>query len=226
MIAGVDFASGDFVFEFDRMIAGYDNELIMNVYHRCISGCDIVGASSDTKQSTTSRIFYSLFNKNSKSQYKIQTESFRILSRRAINRINQMSLTIPYRKAVYANCGLRYDNIIYEEKVPALPAPPVKSTYRKSLAFDSIIIFTNVAYKVSLAFTMLMMCLTIFFAVYTLVIFLYSKPVEGWTTTMILLTVGFFGIFGVLSIVIKYLSVIVNLIFKKTKYVIGSIEKL
>ena len=226
MIAGVDFASGDFVFEFDTTTIDYDINLIMDVYNFCISGCDIVGASSKVKQRKTSRIFYFLFNNYSKMQYKIQTESFRILSRRAINRINQMSITIPYRKAIYANCGLKYDNISYESKSVAASKHTVKSSYRKGLAFDSFIIFTNIAYKISIIFTVLMMTFLVFFGVYTLVIYLSEKPIEGWTTTMSLLTIGFFGMFGVLSIVIKYLSVIVSLIFKKTKYVIRNIEKL
>ena len=226
MVAGVDFASGDFVFEFDSIIVDYDINLIMDVYSRCISGCDIVGASSDAKQRKTSRVFYHLFNNYSKTQYKIQSESFRILSRRAINRINQMSITIPYRKAIYANCGLKYDIITYDAEFSAMPTHAVKSSYRQGLAFDSFIIFTNIAYRISLLLTALMMAFLVFAGIYTLVIYIGGEPVEGWTTTMILLTAGFLGMFGVLSIVIKYLSVIVNLIFRKTKYVIGNIEKL
>ena len=46
--------------------------------------------------------------------YKMQTESFRILSRRVINRIMGMSKTVPYRKALYAGCGLKTTNLKYE----------------------------------------------------------------------------------------------------------------
>ncbi|MCL2253308.1 MAG: glycosyltransferase [Lachnospiraceae bacterium] len=226
MIAGVDYASGDFVFEFDHIYMDYDINVVMDIYHYCIKGCDIVGASSNTKLRKTSRIFYSLFNKHSFSQYKIKTESFRILSRRAINRINQMSITIPYRKAIYANCGLSYENIVYEGNTGAIPLNPINSSYRQSLALDSLIFFTNIAYKISISLTILMICFSIISGLYTLTIFLSGNPVAGWTTTMIMLSVGFFGIFGILSIIIKYLSLIVNLIFKKMKYVIGSIERL
>lgn len=44
----------------------------------------------------------------------MSTESFRVLSRRVINRIDSMNKTIPYRKVVYANCGLKTDNIKYQ----------------------------------------------------------------------------------------------------------------
>ncbi|MCL2051062.1 MAG: glycosyltransferase [Lachnospiraceae bacterium] len=226
MLAGVDYASGDFVFEFDSLLLDYDTSVIMDAYNHCINGCDIVGASADTKLRKTSQLFYFLFNKHSHTQYKIKTESFRILSRRAINRINQMSLTIPYRKAIYANCGLKYENITYETVLSSGLSSGINPKYRQGLAFDSLIIFTNLAYKISLALTILMIGFSVFSGIYTLAIFLSGNPVAGWTTTMIMLSVGFFGIFGILSIIIKYLSVIVSLIFKKTKYVIGGIERL
>ena len=226
MLAGVDYAAGDFVFEFDTLDSDYEATTIMDVYHHCINGCDIVGASSSTKLRKSSQMFYALFNRFSHVQYKIKTESFRILSRRAINRINQMSLTIPYRKAIYANCGLKYENITYKSIPGTQAIHKLNSAYRQGIAFDSLIIFTNLAYKISLILTFLMICFSVFSGVYTLIVYLNGNPVAGWTTTMLMLSFGFFGIFGILSIIIKYLSVIINLIFKKTKYVIGSIERL
>ena len=62
--------------------------------------------------------------------------------------------------------------------------------------------------------------------VYTLVVFCTGHPVAGWTTTMFVLTVGFAGVFAVLAIVVKYLSLLVDLIFKKQKYLIESVEKI
>ena len=63
-------------------------------------------------------------------------------------------------------------------------------------------------------------------AIYTVVVFISGEPVAGWTTTMSLLSFAFFGIFAFFAIIIKYLSIIVNLIFKKQKYTIESIEKI
>ncbi|MDK2868670.1 MAG: polyisoprenyl-phosphate glycosyltransferase, partial [Clostridiales bacterium] len=50
--------------------------------------------------------------------------------------------------------------------------------------------------------------------------------VEGWTPTILFLSFAFFGVFGILAIVIKYLSIIVELIFKKRQYVYESIQKI
>lgn len=118
MSAGVDYASGDFVFEFDSLSADYDFGLVMDVYKRCLEGFDIVAASPQRGSRKTSRLFYRMFNRFSHTQYPLQTESFRLLSRRAINRIKQMNVSLPYRKVVYANCGLKLDRIVY-------PPPPL-----------------------------------------------------------------------------------------------------
>ena len=61
---------------------------------------------------------------------------------------------------------------------------------------------------------------------YTLIIFCAGHPIEGWTTMMFVLTLGFAGLFAVLTIIIKYLSLLVDLVFKKQNYLIESIEKI
>ena len=43
---------------------------------------------------------------------------------------------------------------------------------------------------------------------------------------MFVITVGFSGLFAVLTIVVKYLSLLVDLVFKQQKYLVESIEKL
>ena len=113
MNAGMDLAIGDFVFEFDKTILDFDKDIIMKIYRRSLEGYDIVSASPDKKQKLSSRMFYYVFDKFADFKYKMTTESFRILSRRVINRISSMNKTVPYRKVVYASCGLQSDNIRY-----------------------------------------------------------------------------------------------------------------
>jgi dolichol-phosphate mannosyltransferase len=136
-----------------------------------------------------------------------------------------MNISLPYRKVIYANCGLSVDSIEYLPKGKGL-ADNTEWPYRGSVAIDSFIIFTDLAGKLSFFLTMLMLMFSVFSGLYTLIVFIGSKPVEGWTTTMLVMSFGFFGMFALLSAVIKYLSVILNFVFKKAKYVIKSIEKL
>lgn len=226
MNAGVDIAIGDFVYEFDSVFMDYEVNTIMDVYKKSLEGYDIVNATSNKKRYKTSIIFYKVFNRFSSNQYRIDTENFRILSRRAINRIHSMNKTIPYRKAIYANCGLKLFTISYNpinNKKVKMDRKLKKE--RQKNAIDTLILFTDISYKFSIVMSIIMMLITVIVAIYAIYIFLSTNPMEGWTTTMLFLSFGFFGIFAILAIVIKYLSIIVNLIFKKSKYIIESIDK-
>jgi polyisoprenyl-phosphate glycosyltransferase len=224
MNAGVDLAIGDFVFEFDSITLDYEPGLIMAVYRHSLEGFDIVAASGKRKR-LTSAIFYSIFNRNAHLQYELQTETFRILSRRAINRIFSMSATIPYRKALYANCGLKMDTLIYQPlMIKGIKKPDLQARY--DTAFDALILFTNVAYKIAILLALVMMTATMAGGVYTIIIYALGIPVAGYTTTMLVMTAAFFGVFGLLAVMLKYLSVIVRLVFKEQKYIVESVEKI
>lgn len=227
MNAGVDLAIGDFVFEFDSIILDYSPAMIMDVYNRSLSGFDIVSAFPDTKQSLTSTVFYSVFNRFSGSKYKIRTERFRILSRRAINRVKSLSKTISYRKAAYINCGLSYDSLLYKCTLKKMNTVSGSRNTRKKTAFDSIILFTDVAYRISMSFTIILLLCTIITGIYTIAIYLgKDSPIEGWTTTMLILSGSFSGMFLIFAIIIKYLSIIVELVLKKQRYLIESVGKI
>jgi len=226
MDAGVDLAIGDFVYEFDETLVSYNEDLLYKTYTHCLEGFDIVSACPENAGHTMSNQFYSIYNKYSGSQYKLRTESFRILSRRAINQVRSMSKTIPYRKAIYANCGLANDALYYNSSVVIPTASHREKELQMSTAQDALVLYTDIAYRFSMIFSMVMMLVTVFVVLYTVFFYINNKPVEGWTTTMLFLSFGFFGISVMLTVLIKYASLILRTVFKKQKYLIESIEKL
>lgn len=228
MNAGMDLAIGDYVFEFDSTILDFSPSMVMEVYRRSLQGFDIVSASPDRGQRLSSRFFYRIFQSFSDYHHKMATERFRILTRRVINRVSSMNKTVPYRKVMYANCGLQTDNLRYpvsgEER--DLPLDPLERRKRTSLAVDSLVLFTNFGYSFAKVMTLVMILAAVFMAVYSLIVYLIGSPIEGWTTTILFLSFSFFGLFGILTIVIKYLQIIVNLVFQRKHYTYNSIEKL
>ncbi len=227
MNAGMDMSIGDFVFEFDNTYLDFDPRIIMEVYNRALKGYDIVSASAKRKEKFTSKLFYKVFDRYTDFSYRMSTESFRVLSRRVINRIDSMNKTIPYRKAIYANCGLKTENIKYDVvKQITISTDKKEKHFRTNLAVDSLILFTEMGYSFSKFMTALMMLMSVFMVVYSIVIYAMANPVAGWTTTILFLSVAFFGLFGILTIVIKYLQLLVDLVFKRKQYNFESIEKL
>ena len=227
MNAGVDMAIGDYVFEFDNTFIDYDPDMIMKVYRHALEGYDIVSASPDRKEKFSSRLFYRIFDRYADIPSNMSTETFRVISRRVINRISSMNKSIFYRKALYANCGLKTDNIRYPlvSKNRARTDKKEKS-YRSGLALDSLLLFTKVGYRFSMVMTFLMMFMSLLVVAYAVITYAMANPVAGWTTTILFLSFCFFGLFGILTIIIKYLQLILQLVFKRKQYSFESIEKL
>lgn len=227
MNAGSDLAVGDFLFEFDCCRPDFNMDLIMRIYRRSLEGYDIV-AAVPRYVPLTSRIFYKLYNWSSHFSHPIHPERFRIVSRRAVNRVNQMNTYVPYRKAMYANCGLKMDSIVYDNRnMKYRGRNREERGSRIGLAMDTLIIFTNVLEKFSMMVSVVMFAflLTMFgWIVYS--IFSSVRPVEGWMSLMTVMSIGFFMLSLLLTLIFKYLSIILNLGFKKQRYVVEGVEKL
>jgi len=225
MNAGRDYSIGDFVFEFDTPVIDYEADTVMKAYDSVSKGADIAIAAPSSNFGLSSSIFYTIFNLFSRNKNKICSDTFRLISRRAINRIKSISDFVPYRKALYANCGLRSETIKYK---PTRKVKREKATHERfDLAFDSFVYFTDFLEKISTA-------ISAFFLLFSVGSLIYAfwdhytngSVIEGWTSTICFLSFGFFGIFVLLTIILKYLSVIVNLIFRRQKYIVESVEKI
>ncbi len=230
MNAGSDLAVGDFLFEFDKCQLDFDEELIMKVYQRALEGYDVVAAAPLYGVDLSSRLFYALYNWGSHYRSKLRQERFRVVSRRAVNRVNQMNTYIPYRKAMYMNCGLKTDTITYDNRrtvVSHRSRNQEERGSRSTLAGDTIIIFTDVLERLSLAVSIVLFgALIIMFGYIVYSIFSTVRPVEGWLSIMALLSFGFFMMSVMLTLIFKYLSVILSMSFKRQRYVVEGVEKL
>ncbi len=219
MNAGLDAAIGDYIFEFDSTQMPYDPSLIYEAYRKALEGNDIVYVCPN-KITGSSRLFYTLFNASSRSRYKIHTDAFRLVTRRAVNRVHASNSYMPYRKAAYAASGLKMVSIEFDGTISNTMENKI------SLAVNSLALYTNTGYKLSVGITVFMMVIALAELLYAAAIYLLGKPIEGWTTTMLVIAFGFLGIFFIMSIIIKYLNLIIDIIFRKQKYLIESVEKI
>lgn len=227
MNAGRDLAIGDFVLEFDECVDNFPEDMIEKVYEECLRDFDIVCCADAGKQKKSSNAFYSLFNRFSGMEYKLESDNFRILSRRGINRMQSLNRTIPYRKALYANCGLKMKVLEYEPQEKADYRHDKKEQRtRRGVAVDSLLLFTDIGYRIAAIMASLMAAVMVLSALYALVIYFKGIAIVGWTTTILFLSFAFLGLFLILAIVIKYLSLLLNLTFKRQRYLFDGIEKL
>ena len=225
MNAGCDAAIGDFVYEFDFADKTWPDDMMEQLYRKMQEGYDIVSACPTGKIKLSSRMFYSIFNRFSSIKAKIRSEAFRLISRRAINRVSAMNHAQMYRKAVNANSGLAQTFLEFDPK-KEVSVDKESAKERRGLAMDSLILFTDIGYKIAFIMSIAMLVFAAIVGIYTVIVYATGHPVEGWTPIMIFLAIGFFVLFAILTFVIKYLSLILSLSFRRQRYVVGSVEKL
>lgn len=228
MNAGSDLAIGDFVYEFDNLYLSYTNKCILDLYQKSLEGYDVVSAVPQKTKGFFSKVFYNVFNKFNLDSNPLTQEAFRIISRRAINRAQSLNRNISYRKAVYMNCGLPSTKVVYaNSEINNLKNDKLAEKKRRDLAFESLALFTSAIQKISGFICGIFLLFAIGCGIYTWIVYFSSqRPVEGWTALMLFLSASFFGVFLILTISLKYMAVILNLIFRKQRYLIESIEKL
>ncbi|MCL2425545.1 MAG: glycosyltransferase [Oscillospiraceae bacterium] len=227
MSAGVDKAVGDFVFEIDNAIMDYNPELLISVYQRSLQGYDIVSACPE-KAPTNSKLFYKLLNSSGNNNYSLSTETLRILTRRAINRIDGTNKNIFYRKIVYTTSGLNTDSIIYQQNNAKRKrhSRNVRHT-RMNLAIDTLIVFTNLAYRTSITLSIIMAVFMFIAGIYTVIAYFSGAPImEGWAPIMGLISAGFTGVFLILTAIIKYFDILIKQTFYQKNYLISTIDEL
>ena len=219
MNAGLDAAIGDYVYEFDSTRHPYEPSMVFAAYQTALKGNDIVSVCP-SRTTGGSGLFYKVFNASSHSAYKLRTDAFRLVTRRAINRVHASSEHLPYRKAAYAASGLKMADLEFDGVLPNTEQG------RWNLAMDSLALYTDAGFKASTGITVFMLVLTLVELLYTVVVFAAGHPIEGWTTTMLVLTVGFLGLFALFAVALKYLSLILELTFKRQTSLVEGIEKI
>lgn len=220
MNAGLDCSIGDYIYEFDSVEMPYAPELIWQTYELAQQGNDIVTVCPKNER-WTSRQFYRVFNANSHSAYRLRTDAFRLVSRRALNRVHSINGNLPYRKATYSACGLKMVELEFDKEYRS-----GNTQGRFGLAADALVLYTDFGYKFSIGLATAMILLTLAELIYTLVTWINGSPIAGWTTTMFVLTVGLTGLFAILAILLKYLTLLLRITFHKQSYLIESTEKM
>ena len=142
MNAGLDAAIGDYVYEFDSTETPYDPALIFKAYETAQAGSDIVSVCP-ARTRDGSGLFYKIFNANSHSAYRLRTDAFRLVTRRAINRVHATSPHLPYRKAAYAASGLKMTDIEFDGRLQG------RAPGRFGLAADSLVLYTDAGFRFS-----------------------------------------------------------------------------
>lgn len=215
LTAGMDVSIGDFVFEFDSVEFSFSDKLLWRVYEKALEGNDIVSVET-TCNSFSRKLFYSIFNKFSDSIYDIYASAFRLVSRRAINRILDLNISSSFRQAMYSSCGLKNARIEYNGKASS------KKSRSFNLAIDSFLLYTKIPQLIcSLSIKALSLILIISILVTGIKIFYTFSSFNIIFHILFILGISIIGFNTVLNLYYN------RLILKESnkKYLFESIEK-
>lgn len=226
MISGQKLAIGDYIFELDTLNIDYDLNELINIYQTSLKGYDIVALSPKKKSSLFNQTFYGLLEKSSALKMRLYTETARIISRRAINRVGILNTSVNYRKATYHYSGLPTQNVFY--------VPLKESSYnelsfgsRFNLAYEIMMRYSHIASTISVGLSLFFMLFSVLMIGYVIASYIIVQNIaSGWTTTMMFLTISFSGLFLVLSMILKYLDMLLRDKTINKTYIYDSIEQI
>ncbi len=226
MLAGSDKSIGDYVFEVDSPIIDYPLELLLEVYKKATSGYDIVAAVPNIPVKLSQRLFYKLINRLSNFNIVLTLESFRIISRRALNSILDMTEKTRYRKGLHSYIGFSKTRIKYN-KINNRSTIIERSLPEKiSFGLDIMVSFTKLGLIIALYLSVILFLFSLSMGIYALYDYFFMKNVTGtgWASIIAFLAIGFSGIFFILGMVVNYASKILIEAQNRPLYNIKSIE--
>lgn len=219
MNAGLDISIGDFIYEFDCIKENVPWDFVYKAYEMAISGNDVVSVSPD-KVNLKSKLFYQIFNRNCNSPYSISSDIFRLVSRRALHRAHAINPYLLYRKGAFACSGLKCVTLKYKGR-------NVYTTDNKwELFIDSLLLYTQFGYKVSIGISITMALITLSLFIYTIVIYSLNISITGWTSMMMMISLGLSSIFIISTVIIKYLDLLLKLLNQSERYLVENVEKI
>jgi polyisoprenyl-phosphate glycosyltransferase len=227
MLAGTDFAIGDLIYEIESTYRDWPLEILATLYERCLAGNDIVSAAPDRPLSLGSKLFYYLLRKMSYLNLELTTEELRLVSRRSLNAVLSAKETTRYRKALYKSSGFPCATVTYKPLHEKRKRPQDGLLNRIGTAFDVLISFSSFGYNIGILFSVLFLILSIGIGVFAVDRYLVRKEIaSGWTTLSLFLSFGFSGIFLVLGLLGKYLSMALIELQQRSPYRVSSVMRI
>lgn len=219
MTAGLSRAIGDFVFEVDDDGATWAPGLLRRIYDTCAAGVDVVGVATG-RAGALRRTAFRLLETWSGVRTPPEQEVLRVVSRRALNAMLALPERYRHRRTLYAVTGFPSLTIADDESVkPSARGAAARQNVGK--AVDLAVSTTDVGSRLGLYLALFFLLLAVGFGIYTIVAFLTLDDVEpGWTTIMLLVSLGLAGNFVVLALVGEYLSRLLSEVVQRPVFVV------
>ncbi len=220
--AGTAIAIGDYIVEIENISFDIDYGKIIEMYKKSQKGYDFVFLTPK-KSRNSSKIFYNILNKYFKNSFNedINSSVMTLSSRRGQNKVAEVGKRIINRNVAYVVSGLKSSSIV------------IDMDYKNNrglsenliLMFDTLIYYTDSIMLFTQRLSFGFLGLFGLGVIYSLITRITKETIEGWASLFIVLSLGFFGIFFILSIIIRYLHHILQNSLNSKDYIYRSVDK-
>lgn len=211
LTAGLQIARGDRILIIDADLQD-PPELLGDMMERMDAGAEVVyGKRSERKgetffKETSAKVFYRLLNRLTDIEIPTDTGDFRLMSRRALDALNDMPEAHRFIRGMVSWIGFRQEPLEYvrDERV----AGETKYPFRKMMHFalDAIAGFSIVPLRISIFLGLICAFFGILLFAYTVKDYLAGNTIQGWTTTMTAVLILGSGQLLVLGVIGEYLG--------------------
>lgn len=226
LLAGLHQARGEAVISMDGDLQ-HPPETIPELVAKWEAGFDIVKTVRRDKnvtgfmKRTTSRIFNKIFSFLTQVEIVEGTSDFRLLSRPALNALLEMRDARLFLRGTVQWLGFKSTQISYQ--VEARHSGESKFSSRKliSYAVSAIFAFSTKPLQIGIWLGFLTTFLAVLELVYILVAYSYGLSVEGWASTVGILSLLFGVLFVMLGIIGTYIANIHTMLQNRPKFIIS-----
>lgn len=187
-------------------------ELLPEMLKIMTAGADVVYGKRIKRQGETvfknlsAHIFYRVLNRLVEIEIPSDAGDFRLMSRRALDALNQLPECHRYIRGLVSWIGFRQEPLYYEREERY--AGETKYTLPKmiSLAFDALSSFSIAPLRLAMYLSLFCFSVGIFFFIWTGVSYIAGVALQGWTTLMTVVLILGSGQLLVLGVMGEYLG--------------------
>lgn len=224
--AGLDASKGKYVITMDCDLQDKPEE-IYKLYNKALEGFEIVVASRKNRQDDffkkiLSRIFYNVLGYLTETKQDRTVANFVCYHRKAVNALALVKDHNRYYPMLQQLIGFNYTKV----EIDHAEREDGKSSYsfqkRLRLAMDTILTFSDKPLRLSVKFGVLLSILSIFAAIFMVVLYIFSDVVvPGWSSVLLLLTFLSGTIISVLGMVGLYVGRTFESVKQRPTYIVN-----
>lgn len=220
--AGIAMAIGDYIIEIEDISIEIDYNKIIELYKKSQEGYDFVFLVPK-KSRITSKLFYKILNRYFKNVFNedISSSVMTLSSRRGQNKVSEIGRRVINRNVAYILSGLKNTSLVVDINYRN------KRSFSENtmLMFDTLIYYTDTVMLITQRIAFLFLILFGIGIIYSFISRIFFNTIEGWASLFVILSLGFFGIFSILSIVVRYLHHILQNSLNSKDYIYRSVDK-